>query len=51
MLNSNAWMILYYDTWPNVTMPYGTLIQNINIKLVPTNLGYIPTYLLRLKGR
>ncbi len=25
MFNSNVWMILYYDTWPNVNMPYGTL--------------------------
>jgi hypothetical protein len=38
MFNSNVWMILYYDTWPNVNMPRGTfkmnLIQNINFKLV-----------------
>jgi len=31
-------MILYYDTWPNVSMPHGLkkLIKNINIKLVGT---------------
>jgi len=21
--NSNTWMILYYDMWPNINMPYG----------------------------
>jgi len=24
MFNSSAWMILYYDTWPNVNMSHGT---------------------------
>jgi hypothetical protein len=23
MFNSNTWMILDYDTWPNVNMPHG----------------------------
>ncbi len=23
--NSNDWMISYYDTWPNVNMPRGTI--------------------------
>jgi hypothetical protein len=38
MFNSNGWMIVYYDMWPNVK--YATwhlkmnLIQNVNIKLV-----------------
>jgi hypothetical protein len=27
MFNSNAWMILYYDTWPIVNMPHGTFKQ------------------------
>jgi hypothetical protein len=38
--NSNAWMILYYDLWPNVNMPCGTLemnlIKTIYIRLVGT---------------
>jgi hypothetical protein len=35
MFNSNTWMILYYDMWPNVNMPRG--IKNfINIKFVGT---------------
>jgi hypothetical protein len=34
MFNSNTWMILYYDTWPNASMPCD--IKNINFKLVGT---------------
>jgi hypothetical protein len=32
-------MILYYDKWPNVSLPRGikkNIIKNINIKLVGT---------------
>ncbi len=37
MFNSNTWMILYYDMWPNVNMPPGIKKKkNINIKLVGT---------------
>ncbi len=34
--NSNVWMILYCDTWPNVNMPCHIFKNNnkINIKLV-----------------
>jgi hypothetical protein len=34
-------MILYYDTWPNVSMPRGInfLNKNKNIKLVGTYVG------------
>jgi len=31
--SSNAWMILHYDTWPNVNMPCGIKIIII-IKLI-----------------
>jgi hypothetical protein len=36
MFNFNTWMILYYDTWPNVNMPRRIKKNNINIKLVGT---------------
>ncbi len=38
--NSNAWMILYYDTWLNVNMCHmaflNDFLKNINIRLVGT---------------
>jgi hypothetical protein len=43
MFNSNAWMILYYHTWPNVNMPCGTLkmnlVKNLNIRFVDTQIN------------
>jgi hypothetical protein len=55
MFNSNAWVILYYDMWPNVNMPHGILNEfntNIDIrfgryinKCLQTYTTYLPTYL------
>ncbi len=34
MFNSNTWMILYYDMWPNVNMPRGIKKKYINILIL-----------------
>jgi hypothetical protein len=34
MFNSNTWMILYYDMWPNVSMPRGIKKKNIKILIL-----------------
>jgi hypothetical protein len=39
MFNSNTWMILYYDTWLDISMPpaiKNKINKNKNIKLVGT---------------